>query len=240
MKVLVIEDEQELLNSISEYLCSNAFNCDKADNIYTAREKLNLYEYDCVVLDITLPVGNGMDILRELKAAHKSCGVLIISAKGSLDDKLTGLELGADDYLTKPFHLPELAARIHAINRRRVFAGNDVMLLDKLIVNIQDKYVKTEEGSIDLTKKEFELLMYFISNKGRVVTKEAIIDHLWGMHSNMSDHYDLIYVHIRNLRKKLMEKGCPDYIHAVYGIGYRFQTGEALLTGPTALGTLTI
>lgn len=226
MKVLVIEDEQDLLNDIVQYLCSNSFICDKADNIYTAREKLNLYEYDCVILDITLPVGSGMDILRELKGAFKPCGVLIISAKGSLDDKLTGLELGADDYLTKPFHLPELAARVHAINRRRVFAGNDVMVLDRLIVNIQDKYVKTQDGPIDLTRKEFELLMYFISNKDRVVTKEAIIDHLWNMQSNMVDHYDLIYVHIRNLRKKLMESGCPDYIHAVYGIGYRFQILE--------------
>jgi len=226
MRILVIEDEQELLKSITVYLESNAFICEQASHIYAAREKLAASDYDCIVLDITLPVGSGMDILRELKEAHKSCGVLIISAKGSLDDKLLGLELGADDYLTKPFHLPELAARIHAINRRRVFGGNDLMVLDKLTVNVQDKYVRTEQGTVDLTRKEFELLMYFISNKNRVVTKEAIIDHLWGVHSNMPDNYDLIYVHIRNLRKKMTDRGCPDYIHAVYGIGYRFSIAD--------------
>eukprot|EP01133_Synstelium_polycarpum_P017596 gene17596-20992_t len=218
MKILIIEDEQELLKSIASYLNGNAFICEQADNIYTAREKLKASDYDCVVLDITLPVGSGMDILRELKLEHKSCGVLIISAKGSLDDKLTGLELGADDYLTKPFHLPELAARIHAIHRRRVFGGSDLIEVDKLSLNIQDKYVRTHLGPVELTRKEFELLMYFISNKNRVVTKEAIIDHLWGAHSNMPDNYDLIYVHIRNLRKKLIDKGCPDYINAVGGI----------------------
>lgn len=226
MRILVVEDEWELLRSITAYLESNTFICDQADHIYAAREKLREHDYDCVVLDITLPVGSGMDILREIKSAHKSCGILIISAKGSLDDKLLGLELGADDYLTKPFHLPELAARIHAINRRRMFGGNDLMVLDKLTVNVQDKYVRTELGPIDLTRKEFELLMYFISNKDRVVTKEAIIDHLWGIHSNMPDNYDLIYVHIRNLRKKMLEKGCADYIHAIYGIGYRFSVTD--------------
>jgi DNA-binding response OmpR family regulator len=175
-----------------------------------------------VVLDITFPVGNGFEILRKLKEIKKNCGVLIISAKDSLEDKLIGLELGADDYLTKPFHLPELAARIHAIYRRRVFGGNDLLIIDKLIVNVQDKYVRTDNGSLDLTRKEFDLLLYFISNKNAVVTKQSIIDHLWGDQADMTDNYDLIYVHIKNLRKKLLDKGCPDYISAVYGMGYRF------------------
>ena len=120
------------------------------------------------------------------------------------------------------FHLPELAARLHAIDRRRSFEGNDLLVIDKLVVNVQDKYVKTDAGSIELTRKEFDLLLYFISNKNKVVTKQSIIDHLWGDQADMTDNYDLIYVHIKNLRKKLVDKGCPDYISAVYGMGYRF------------------
>jgi DNA-binding response OmpR family regulator len=222
MKILIVEDKQELLNSISDYMSNNSCLCDMADNIYTAREKIALFEYDCVILDLTLPVGDGLSILKELKMNKAKAGVLIISAKNSLDDKLIGLELGADDYLTKPFHLPELAARVHAINRRRSFDGNDIIEIDKISINIQDMYVETSNGSVDLTRKEYELLIYFISNKNRVVTKESILDHLWGQQANMTDNYDLIYVHVKNLRKKLTDKGCPDYISAVYGVGYRF------------------
>ena len=222
MKILIVEDEPELLTSITSYLNQNNFLCDTADNIRQALEYVNDNEYDCVVLDITFPVGSGLDVVKSLKAAHKLCGILIISAKDSLDDKLNGLELGADDYLTKPFHLPELAARVHAIHRRRAFGGNDLLILDKLTVNVQDKYVKTPNGSIDLTRKEYDLLLYFISNRNKVVTKESIIDHLWGEQAGMTDNHDLIYVHIKNLRKKLIEKGCPDYISGVYGVGYRF------------------
>jgi DNA-binding response OmpR family regulator len=222
MKILIVEDKQELLNSISDYMSNNSCLCDMADNIYTAREKIALFEYDCIILDLTLPVGDGLSILKELKMNKAKAGVLIISAKDSLDDKLIGLELGADDYLTKPFHLPELAARVHAINRRRSFEGNDIIEIDKISINIQDMHVETSKGSIDLTRKEYELLIYFISNKNRVVTKESILDHLWGEQANMTDNYDLIYVHVKNLRKKLTDKGCPDYISAVYGVGYRF------------------
>lgn len=224
MRILIVEDEPELLNSIKSYLNQNNFLCDFSSNIRDARELLINTAYDCLVLDITFPVGSGFDILKELKELKKNCGVLIISARDSLDDKLLGLELGADDYLTKPFHLPELAARLHAIHRRRAFDGNDLLIIDRLVVNIQDKYVKTDAGNIDLTRKEFDLLLYFISNKNTVVTKQSIIDHLWGDQADMTDNYDLIYVHIKNLRKKLLEKGCPDYIAAVYGMGYRFNT----------------
>ncbi|HEY4323787.1 MAG TPA: response regulator transcription factor [Mucilaginibacter sp.] len=224
MRILIVEDEPELLKSIKSYLTQNNFLCDAVDNVREARDYFLDTAYDCIVLDITFPVGNGFEILRKLKELKKSCGVLIISAKDSLEDKLIGLELGADDYLTKPFHLPELAARLHAIYRRRAFGGDDLLIIDKLVVNVQDKYVKTESGAIDLTRKEFDLLLYFISNKNKVVTKQSIIDHLWGDKADMTDNYDLIYVHIKNLRKKLLERGCPDYISAVYGMGYRFST----------------
>jgi len=173
-----------------------------------------------------LPDGNGIDILRELKEAQSLSGVLIISARNSLDDKLSGLKIGADDYLTKPFHLSELAARIHSINRRRIFAGNDNIVFGELNINVQDFSVSTKNGSISLTKKEFDLLIYFLSNKNKVLTKEAILDHLWEDDSNITDNYDLIYSHVKNLRKKLIEKGCPDYFSTVYGVGYKFRIPE--------------
>ena len=229
MKILIVEDEPELLKSIKSYLSQNNFLCDVADNVREAHNHILDSTYNCVILDITFPVGSGFEILRKIKEIKKNCGVLIISAKDSLDDKLLGLELGADDYMTKPFHLPELAARLHAINRRRNFDGNDLLIVDKLVVNVQDKYVKTDSGTIELTRKEFDLLLYFISNKNKVVTKQSIIDYLWGDQADMTDNYDLIYVHIKNLRKKLVDKGCPDYISAVYGMGYRFSVKNQLL-----------
>lgn len=222
MNLLIVEDEPELSQSIATYLYQNKFTCDTALDFSSANTKINAGEYSCIILDLSLPGGSGLELLRRLKKINKTEGVLIISAKNSLDDKIEGLELGADDYLTKPFHLAELSARVNAIIRRKSFDGNNVVVLDKLIINIADKIVMTENGIIELTRKEYELLLYFASNKNRVVTKESIIDHLWGNHANMSDTYDIIYSHIKNLRKKLVESGCPDYIKAVYGMGYKF------------------
>jgi DNA-binding response OmpR family regulator len=222
LNVLIVEDELELLDSISFYLSQSKFICDTANDFSSARNKIDLGDYDCIILDISLPNGNGLDLLKKLKQANKTDGVLIISAKNSLDDKIKGLELGADDYLTKPFHLAELSARVQAIIRRKSFDGNNAIVLDKLTINILDKTVQTEKGPVELTRKEYELILYFISNKNRVVTKESIIDHLWGDHSNMADTYDFIYSHIKNLRKKLLDAGCPDYIKSVYGMGYKF------------------
>ncbi len=227
MKVLIIEDEQDLSKSISSYLSQNNYLCDFAYDFPRGREKAVSNTYDCIVLDISLPNGNGLDILKQIKKLNKPDGVLIISARISLDDKVTGLELGADDYLTKPFHLAELSSRINAIVRRRSFEGNNMLVLDKLMVNIADKSVRTENGPVELTRKEYELLLYFISNKNKVVTKESISDHLWGEESNMTDTYDFIYAHIKNLRKKLVGAGCPEYIKVVYGIGYKFSVSES-------------
>jgi DNA-binding response OmpR family regulator len=221
LNLLIIEDEIELSKSISSYLFQSRFTCDTAYDFNTANHKIEMVEYDCIILDISLPGGSGLELLRRLKKANKSEGVLIISAKNSLDDKIEGLELGADDYLTKPFHLAELSARVNSIIRRRSFEGNNTVVLGKLQINIVDKTVETENGTIDLTRKEYELLMYFASNKNRVITKESIIDHLWGDHANMNDTYDIIYSHVKNLRKKLAEYGCPDYIKAIYGMGYK-------------------
>jgi DNA-binding response OmpR family regulator len=193
-----------------------------AFDFQSADEKISQTEYDCIILDISLPGGSGLDLLKKLKKLSKSEGVLIISAKNSLDDKIEGLELGADDYLTKPFHMAELSARVNSIIRRRSFDGNNIIELGNLIIHIVNKTVETKNGPIDLTRKEYEMLMYFASNRNRVITKESIIDHLWGDHANLNDTYDIIYSHMKNLRKKLAEAGCPDYIKAIYGMGYKF------------------
>ena len=226
MKVLIVEDEKLLSKSIGEYLHQNNFICDTAAQFYEAREKVHINEYDCIVLDITLPDGSGLQLLKELKNSGKTDGVLIISAKNSIGDRIAGLDAGADDYLSKPFHLAELSARISSIIRRRSFNGNNVIVIDKLFVNIHDKNVSCNKENIDLTKKEYELLLYFISNKNRVLTKESIIEHLWGDDAGLANNYDFIYTHIKNLRKKLMTGGCPDYIKAVYGMGYKFSIAE--------------
>jgi DNA-binding response OmpR family regulator len=222
MKVLIIEDEQELADSIIQYLNSEQFVCEHAKDFDTALEKIHLNEYSCIVLDLTLPNGSGLDILRELKKQKKEEGVLIISARNSIDDKIEGLNLGADDYLAKPFHLAELGARVAAIIRRKSFGGQNIIAIDHLTLDLNDKRLKHDGQPVDLTRKEYELLLYFISNKNRVVTKESIVEHLWGDDIDMAGSYDFIYSHIKNLRKKLMQAGCPDYIKAVYGMGYKF------------------
>lgn len=222
MKILIIEDEKELSQSICEYLSDEQFTCEQAFNYETAAEKIALYDYACIVLDITLPDGSGMDILKELKSQNKLDGVLIVSAKNSLDDKVDGLKAGADDYLTKPFHLPELSARIAAIIRRKNFEGKPVVQFGVLNVNLDKKEVAVLGNTIDLTKKEYELLLYFIANKEKVINKNAIAIHLWGDDMDISANYDFIYTHVKNLRKKLLNAGAGDYIKSIYGIGYKF------------------
>src|SRR5579872_3491243 len=171
MKLLVIEDQRELSDSICSYLGHGNFVCETAYDYHMAVEKIEVYEYACIILDINLPLGNGLNILRRLQSQDKADGVLIISARDSLDDKVLGLNLGADDYLTKPFHMPELAARVAAIIRRKSFEGRNRIILDKLALDLQEKIVKGANGRADLTKKEYDLLVYFIANKNKVVTK---------------------------------------------------------------------
>jgi DNA-binding response OmpR family regulator len=222
MKLLVIEDEAELSQSICAYLSSEQFICEQAFDFASAMEKISLYEYACIMVDITLPGGSGLEIIQELKKQGKLDGVLIISAKNSIDDKVFGLKAGADDYLSKPFHLPELAARVAAIIRRRSFDGKNILCFDNLELDLNQKEVKVNTTPIDLTKKEYELLLYFISNKNKVIAKNAIAIYLWGDSYDMAGNYDFIYTHIKNLRKKLLKAGAPDYIKSVYGMGYKF------------------
>jgi DNA-binding response OmpR family regulator len=225
MNVLIIEDEPLLSRNISSYLLQSMYVCETVGTVSTAKSKLDHGSYDCIVLDIGLPDGSGLELLRELKQKNESDGVLIISAKNSLDDKLAGLGLGADDYLTKPFHLAELSARVNAIIRRRAFEGRNVIVLDRLTIDLLAKAVRVDEVELSLTRKEYDLLVYLTSNKNRVVTKESIADHLWEASVEMTDTYDVIYSHMKNLRRKLMEAGCPDYIKSVHGMGYKFSLG---------------
>jgi DNA-binding response OmpR family regulator len=160
--------------------------------------------------------------VKQLKNSKSKAGIIIISAKNSLDDKVDGLESGADDYLTKPFHLSELNARIKSVIRRRNFDGDKEIVFEEISINPDAQTVKVKNVAIALTKKEFDLLAFFISNKNRVVTKESIAEHLWGDDIDMSDSYDFIYSHIKNLRKKLIEAGANDYIITLYGAGYKF------------------
>ena len=222
MNLLIIEDEPELYRSISRYLGQNKFVCEVAPDFRSAEHRLMEADYDCIILDINLPGGSGLDLLRKIKRDKKCDGVLIISARGSLTDKIEGLELGADDYLTKPFYLPELSARVNAIIRRRSFGGNNTLQFDQLTIDVLDKTVHANGKALDLTRKEYELLIYFASNRNRVVTKESMLEHLWGDTSSMPDTYDLIYSQVKNLRKKLADAGCPDYIKSIYGMGYKF------------------
>ncbi|MEO5893331.1 MAG: response regulator transcription factor [Ferruginibacter sp.] len=220
MKILIIEDEKGLSDSMVTYLKGESYVCETAYDYAAALNKIERYNYDCILLDIMLPGGSGLQILKELKANNKLDGVLIISAKNSLDDKVAGLKLGADDYLAKPFHLSELSARVAAIIRRRNFEGNDRIQFNEITIETLAKVIMVQGEPLELTRKEYELLLYFVSNKGRVISKDAIAEHLWG--DELQGNIDFIYTHIKNLRKKLTEAGAEDYIKSVYGMGYKF------------------
>ncbi|WP_406826423.1 response regulator transcription factor [Pedobacter sp. KACC 23697] len=222
MKILVIEDEPALLESILAYFTGEGNICEYASDFAAANEKISLYSYDCILLDLGLPGGEGLELLTRLKQLKKRDGVLIISARHSLDDKLTGLDLGADDYLVKPFHLSELKARVSAIIRRKNFDGNDEILFNEITVDVSAMKITVKGNQVILTKKEFDLLVYFLSNRNKVVTKNAMAEHLWGDEMDLSDDFDFIYTHVKNLRKKLVEAGAADYLRSVYGIGYKF------------------
>lgn len=223
MKILLIEDEPELRKSIKQYLHQEGYVVESAADFIKAFEKAGVYDYDCVLVDITLPKGNGLDIVKQLKDSGSKAGIIIISAKNSSSDKIKGLDLGADDYLAKPFDLAELNSRIKALIRRRNFDGNKSIVVNEITITPEQRQVSVKGDPVALTAKEYDLLMFFISNKNRVVSKNSITEHLWGDDSDQMDSHDFIYVHLRNLRKKLMDKGCTDYVQTIYGIGYNFK-----------------
>ncbi len=222
MKILIIEDEKQLVKSMAQFLRQESYVCEIAYTASEANEKILLFDYDCILLDISLPDGNGLKILEKLKDNNKSDGVIIITAKNSLDDRVKGLNLGADDYLSKPFYLPELSARVSAIIRRKRFDGNNKICFREITVDLLGKIASVNDQTVELTRKEYDLLIFLISNKNRVVSKNAIAEHLSGDDAELMDKFDFIYSHIKNLKKKLSESGCEDYIRTVYGLGYKF------------------
>ena len=222
MKILIVEDEPELLKEIEAYLLKESYICEVVNNFNDASEKLHLYHYDIAIIDITLPDGSGLSLIELLKKQKSDTGILIISAKNSLDDKLNGLEIGADDYITKPFHLAELNARIKAIIRRRKFSGATEIVHNEIRINPKNKSVIIDKNILQLTKKEYELLHFFVSNKNRLLTRESIAEHLWGDNIDLADNFNFIYTHINNLRRKILTAGGTDYLQTIYGMGYKY------------------
>ena len=223
MKILIIEDEIEIATSIKNYLSSNDFICESASSLKIAIEKIDLYSYDCILLDLMLTDGDGFKILEVLKKQNKTDGVIIISAKDTLETKIEGLTLGADDYLTKPFHLSELLVRIQALVRRKQFNGNNVISFNEIEIDTISKSVKIKGNKIEFTKKEMDLLLFLIGNKNKVLSKSAIAEHLSGDMADMLDNHDFVYAHIKNMKRKLKEMGATDYLKSVYGTGYKWE-----------------
>lgn len=228
MKLLIIEDNEDLLDNIRTYLKREGYICESAQNYEQAFDKVMSYTYDVVLIDIMIPGGSGLQVLRELKSVNPQTGTIIISAKNALDDKVNGLELGADDYITKPFQLPELHARIKAVNRRQQRDGKEILNVNEITINTKTREVTVDGDPVNLTPKEYDLLLYFSSNKNHVLSKQTIAEHLWGDYVDHLTNLDFVYQHIKNLRKKLEEAGARDYIESVYGIGYKFKVAKQL------------
>jgi DNA-binding response OmpR family regulator len=222
MKILVIEDNKELSEQIIKSIQSEGFLCVNSHDYNHAEEKVSMYKYDIALVDINLPGGSGLDIIRKIKTFYPETGIIVISARNSLENKIEGLDLGADDYLTKPFAMVELIARLKSLIRRRNFSGNNIIETGSLKINSVNREVFVMDTQIDLTKIEFDILVFFVSNTGRVITRESLAEHIWGDNMDLSDSFDFIYSHIKNLRKKITIYNAPDPIQTIYGIGYKF------------------
>lgn len=222
MKILVVEDESDLLKSMLSYLKDADITAIGAENLFNAEDKLLSHQFEVVILDITLPDGNGLELIKRIRETQDNCGILIVSAKNSLTDKITGLDYGADDYITKPFHLTEIHARVRAICRRNSTNVVDILYFNELEINLKTAQFFVNKQEVELTKKEFQLVWFFITNKNRVITKEGIVQHLWSDGLEYADNFDFIYTHIKNLRKKILDAQGDDYLKTVYGVGYKF------------------
>lgn len=223
MKILVIEDEVALLEDITAYLEAENYLVETATGYQEADGKISGFEYDCIVVDINLPDGSGFEIVRKMKEIRSNAGIIIISARNSIDDKLKGLDIGSDDYLVKPFHLSELNARIKAVFRRRNLSGNNVTVFNEIVIDHANRTVEVSGTAVVLTQKEFDILIYFIANKNKVLSQASIVEHLWEDKIELAGTYSFLYTHIRNLRKKLSDSGGANYLKSVYGIGYKWE-----------------
>lgn len=222
MKLLIVEDDRSLSRSINDYLKMEGHICEVALTLSDALQKAAVNKYDCIILDIGLPDGNGLDLIREMKSRKLTGGILILSAKSSLDDKVDGLKIGADDYLTKPFHFAELSARLNSIHRRNNFLGLNEITFNEIKIKTEDNQVFVNDTLLNLTKKEYDLLLFFMANTNRIITKESIVEHLWGDNVILTDSFDFVYTHVKNLRKKIVAASGRNYIKCIYGFGYKF------------------
>ncbi|WP_294142458.1 response regulator transcription factor [uncultured Sanguibacteroides sp.] len=221
MKILIIEDEENLREVMTKSLEKERFVVEQAPDFHSALLKINDYDYDCILLDIMLPDGNGLTLLEELKKNKKRESVIIISAKDSIEDKVTGLDLGADDYLAKPFHLAELNARVKSVIRRNQQDGNIGIELENLSVYPDQHTVQVNGTELTLNRKEFDLLYYFVTNPGRLINKTTLAESVWGDRIDQADSLDFIYSQVKNLRKKMKNAGAIPEIKAIYGFGYK-------------------
>ena len=224
MKILIIEDEKDLREVMTRSLEKERFVGETAAEYSTALQKINDYDYDCILLDIMLPGGSGLSILEELKKLKKRESVIIVSAKDSIEDKVTGLDLGADDYLTKPFHLAELHARVKSVIRRHQTDGNTEIEIENLTVRTDDHTVFINGEELKLNRKEFDLLYYFVTNPNRLINKTTLAEAVWGDNIDQADSLDFIYSQVKNLRKKMKTAEAIPEIKAVYGFGYKLIT----------------
>jgi DNA-binding response OmpR family regulator len=221
MKILVIEDEPEIREDIVQSLEQEHYLVETAVDYASASEKIGVYEYDCILLDLGLPGGNGLDFLKELKDAGLNVGVIIVSARDSIHDKVKGLDLGADDYLPKPFHMAELHARIKSLIRRKTLGGSPILEINNVKIDTDYRIVTVDGEELKLNRKEFDVLIYMVTNKNKLVLKTALAEHVWGDYIDEMNSYDFIYSQIKNLRKKLNDKNAGIEIQAVYGLGYK-------------------
>ena len=226
MKVLIVEDDLQLADLISSALKKESYRTENAYDYKSALSKALVYDYDCILLDITLPDGNGLDILRELKKKDKQDNVIIISDKDSTDDKIDGLDLGADDYMTKPFHLSELIARIRCVIRRNYRQGKKNITIGNVVIAPDDFSVHVGENLLSLGRKEYEILLFFVDRPNRLISKEALAEGVWGDYIDQADNFDFIYSHIKDLRKKLSAAHASIEIKSVYGFGYKMVTDQ--------------
>lgn len=221
MNVLIIEDEKSLSHEVEIFLTKQGYNCDVAFNGKSASEKIFVNAYDFVLLDIGLPDYSGFDLLKEAKQANRDAAFIILTARSETDDKIKGLDLGADDYLAKPFSLMELHSRMQAITRRKHGLTSNTITIGDFVMDINNRTIQYKGQPVNLTRKEFDLLHYLALHKNRVLTRMQLTEHIWG--DVMEEDYDSNYidVHIKNLRKKLGAFAPADWLETVRGIGYR-------------------
>ena len=222
MQILIVEDEQSLMESMVAYLEMEGFKCEQASSYHAGLCSLDKHDYICMLIDLNLPDGDGLELVKMARQNQTSSGIIIVSARSALEERVKGLEVGADDYLVKPFHLSELVARVHSVVRRTRSQGEEILTFGLIRVMPEERTCFVEEKQVDLTRKEHDLLLYLMVNRNRVITKESIADYLWGEYGGGYGSYDFVYTHLKNLRRKLIAAGSPDYIKNMYGVGYKF------------------